>query len=279
MIIDVHTHIFFEEVRREREKFCRKDASFAGIYKDPRAKMAGAEDLLERMEKDGIERSVVFGFPWVDSGICREHNDYIIEAMRRNPSRLIGLCSISTGAGIEGVKEVERCLDQGMAGVGEVASYNKSGSEKGMGSLHEIMEILKERGLPILLHVTEAPGHIYPGKSFTDMRDIYNFIVQYPYVDIILAHWGGGFFFYELMPEVARACSRVYYDTSASPFLYSKNIYRIATEIVGPDRILFGSDYPLIPPVRYIKEMNDASILEEHMEKILGRNTATLFNI
>jgi predicted TIM-barrel fold metal-dependent hydrolase len=279
MIIDCHTHIFFPEVIKDRSKFCRRDPSFSRIYKDPRARIVGAEDLIERMKKDGVDKSIIFGFPWADPGICRDHNDYIIYSMREYPSRLIGLCSIPTDLDRKSLEELERCLDEGMMGVGEVASYDESSSGEGISSLHKVMEVLKERGLPLLLHVTEAVGHDYAGKSYTDMREIYGFILKYPDVDIILAHWGGGFFFYELMPEVSMACRRIYYDTSASPFLYSPRIYRIALDIIGPDRILFGSDYPLIAPSRYLKEIKEAHITDDHMEKILGVNAERLFRI
>ena len=53
--------------------------------------------------------------------------------------------------------------------------------------------------------------------------------------------------FYELMPEVSEALSRCWYDTAASPFIYKDDIYRIAPQVAGGEKILFGSDYPLIP--------------------------------
>jgi hypothetical protein len=94
-----------------------------------------------------------------------------------------------------------------------------------------------------------------------------------------LAHWGGGFFFYELMPEVAKAAERTWYDTAASPFLYRRKIYSVAVTIVGADKILFGSDYPLIPPRRYIEEMEDSGLGEEERRKILGQNIKNLLKL
>jgi predicted TIM-barrel fold metal-dependent hydrolase len=93
---------------------------------------------------------------------------------------------------------------------------------------------------------------------------------------VILAHWGGGFFFYELMPEIAAVCQGVYYDTAASPFLYTKKIYKTAIDIIGPQRILFGSDYPLIPPQRYKQEMQEAGVGAKDLEAILEGNAQRL---
>ena len=50
----------------------------------------------------------------------------------------------------------------------------------------------------------------------------------------------------------------------------------LVAEMVGPDKILFGSDYPLLPPSRYLKEMEEAGLSEEWQEMILGKNLAKL---
>jgi predicted TIM-barrel fold metal-dependent hydrolase len=78
------------------------------------------------------------------------------------------------------------------------------------------------------------------------------------------------------MPEVAKRLSNVYYDTAASPFLYSKRIYSIGSEIIGADRILFGSDFPLIPPRRYFREIEESGLSREDQNKILGLNLLRL---
>lgn len=279
MIVDIHTHLFFPEVYRSRERFCKRDRSFSLIYRDPKAKMIGRDKLVENMAKDGVNKSVCFGFPWIDPGLCHEHNDYILDSMNLYPDNLIGFCSVSPSLGKESIPIIEKFLDAGMKGVGEIASYGKDSGENENAFFDRLMAILRERGLPLLLHVTEAVGHGYPGKSYTDMRWLYDFITQYPDVDIILAHWGGGLIFYEMMPEVSRSCRRVFYDTAASPFLYSPAIYRLAIDIAGRDRILFGSDYPLIPPSRYLREMKKAAISEKNMDKITGQNAAKLLHL
>ncbi|MBM4347235.1 MAG: amidohydrolase, partial [Deltaproteobacteria bacterium] len=68
------------------------------------------------------------------------------------------------------------------------------------------------------------------------------------------------------------AMRNVYYDTAASPFLYSKKIYGVAKEIVGVEKIVFGSDYPLVRPQRYFQEMEESGLSKEDQKKILGLN-------
>jgi predicted TIM-barrel fold metal-dependent hydrolase len=78
------------------------------------------------------------------------------------------------------------------------------------------------------------------------------------------------------MPEVAKTMTNVYYDTAASPFLYSKKIYATISEIVGAKRILFGTDFPLLSPQRYFKELEASGLSEEDQRNILGLNFSRL---
>ena len=106
----------------------------------------------------------------------------------------------------------------------------------------------------------------------TPLERFYELILSFPNLSVLLAHWGGGLLFYELMPEVAKTMANVYYDTAASPFIYSKKIYAIASEIVGAEKILFGTDFPLIRPQRYFQELEASGLSEEDQKKILGLN-------
>ena len=67
--------------------------------------------------------------------------------------------------------------------------------------------------------------------------------------------------FYALMPEVKKALANTWFDTAASPFLYDPAIYGQAIDTVGAEHILFGSDYPLMPQSRAIKEIQSIDIL------------------
>jgi len=82
-----------------------------------------------------------------------------------------------------------------------------------------------------------------------------------------------------LMPEVKKALPNVYFDTAASPFLYEPRIYTLVSELFGADRILFGSDYPLLPQTRLLQEISSASITEEEKRLIKGENARKLLKI
>jgi predicted TIM-barrel fold metal-dependent hydrolase len=279
MVIDFHTHIFPRYFREKRYGFFFQEPAFEALYRSANSRLASKDELLQTMEEQGIQRSVIFGFPWEKTEHFRRHNDYIIESVQRYPDKLTGFCCFSP-LSPHAPSEVRRCLDAGLAGVGELAVYQSGFSEKIIRSLHEVMEICADRNVPVLFHTNEPVGHVYPGKTPVELSEIYALLKQYPSNRIILAHWGGGLFFYSLMKkEVRDVLKNVWFDTAASPFLYDPQIYRMAGEIVGTGKILFGTDYPLISPKRYFEEMELAGLSEESVRGICGENAAKLLSI
>jgi len=276
MIIDFHTHIFPPPFREERDRLATEDPAFQSIYSSPDARIASAEDLIQSMDEEGVQRSVVFGFPWENAELYARHNDYIINAVHQYPDRLTGFCAFSP-LSPGGAQEAERCLNQGLSGIGELAVYGSGLTSETIKGLKDVMAVCVETDVPLLLHTNEPVGHAYPGKTPNTLRQIYDFVRTYPSNRIVLAHWGGGLLFYGLMKkEVREALRNVWFDTAASPFLYTPDIYRMAGEIIGFEKILFGSDYPLIRPQRYFREMADAGIPFEQLAQIKGLNAQRL---
>jgi predicted TIM-barrel fold metal-dependent hydrolase len=279
MRVDFHTHVFPAVFREKREAFFSGEPAFKALYFSPEAKLVGVEELLRNMDHQGIQKSVIFGFPWEVEGHYRRHNDYIIESVQKYPDRLIGFCCFSPFSS-HGPREGERCLDSGLSGVGELAIYGTGLKADTVSDLGEVMALCSQYNVPFLLHVNEPVGHQYPGKAPMNLREIYGFLKAYPLNQIVLAHWGGGILFYALMiKEVKEVLSNVWFDTAASPYLYRPDVYRIAGEIMGFEKILFGSDYPLLKPERYFKEMAAAGLPIHVIEQIAGKNAARLLRL
>jgi predicted TIM-barrel fold metal-dependent hydrolase len=279
MIIDCHTHIFPDEVRKDRERFCKRDEGFSSIYRNSKGKMVGAKDLIASMDESGVEQSVVCGFPWSEPDVCSLHNQYLMEAASKYPQRLIVFFSLLFSNPDWSEKELSRRIKDGAKGVGEIAFYGREMTSQDVDSMKPIFTQMEKEGIPLLLHVNEILGHPYPGKGMTPLERFYDLILAFPRLPIVLAHWGGGLPFYELMPEVAKAMANVYYDTAASPFLYSKKVYATVSEIVGVKKILFGSDFPLLSPQRYFRELQESGLSKEDQGKILGLNLSRLLGM
>jgi predicted TIM-barrel fold metal-dependent hydrolase len=276
VIIDAHTHIFSPDVIQRREMFAKRDPSFEFIYGNPKARMVTYDALIEEMDSTGVDKSIVCGFPWRSLDICRQHNDYMMEAIAAHPDRLVGLATVNPVAGKACDKELARCFSGGLRGVGEISADAQGFQLDDPRTTGRITGAVEEAGLFVLLHTNEDIGHFYPGKTPTTPVAVYRFLEKFGEVTTILAHWGGGLFFYELMPEVAKVTSSVYYDTAASPFLYRPEVYQVALKIVGPGRILFGTDYPLLRMRRHLDEIEGSGLPLESREAILGKNAQAL---
>jgi len=279
MTIDCHVHIFPKNIREAREGFFRGEPSFELLYSPQGSRLVGCEELLEEMDRTGVEKSVIFGFPWERPEVYRRHNDYIMESVARHPDRLLGLGCFSLGSDAC-VEEARRCLDAGLSGLGELAVYKGTFSVHSIPALDPLMTLCRERDVPLLLHTNEPVGHHYPGKTSISLEDLYEFLKTYPDNRIILAHWGGGIFFYRLLKkEVGDVLKNTWFDTAASPFLYRQSVYRVAGEIMGFDRILLGSDYPLISPERYLREISRLSLTSKAFTMITRKNARTVFRL
>ena len=279
MIIDFHTHIVPPEVRKNRERFFDGEPAFKLLYGVPKSRLCGAEELVGNMDAQGIDKSVVFGFPWHREDYFKANNDYVLEAVERTRGRLIGFATAFPLAR-SAEKEFERCLKAGLSGIGELAVYDEGLSQDIRDRFEPVAHIAQRFNVPILLHTNEPVGHAYPGKTPVTLDELYRFLRQYGANRFVLAHWGGGIFFYHLMKrEVKEVLHNTWFDTAASPFLYDKEIYALATRILGPDRILFGSDFPLLKPGRYLEEMKEAGVSENDITKMCGENAARLLKI
>ncbi len=279
MIIDCHTHIFPDEIRDHREAFCEKDEGFSSIYRNPKARVSGAEDLVASMDISGVDRSVICGFPWERKELCGLHNEYLLESASRYPDRLIPFISLPFADPDWSGKELEKRVEEGARGVGETAFYRHEMRLQDIELMKPVLKRMEALEIPFLLHMNETIGHPYPGKGITPLERFHELIVLFPNLSFWLAHWGGGLLFYELMPEVGKTMAHVYYDTAASPFLYSKKIYSIAGQIIGPEKILFGTDFPLLSFRRYLKELEESGLSKEDREKILGLNVSRLLGL
>ncbi|GHO43756.1 hypothetical protein KSX_19190 [Ktedonospora formicarum] len=190
MIIDFHTHIFPPHIRDLRAAYCQRDPWFNELYGNPRARMATAEDLIAEMDAAGVDASVTFSFGWSDSGLIEETNSYVLEAMRRYPGRLYGMAVLQPTAGKRAWRELERCAQSGMIGLGELMPHGQGYRLSDSTLLAPIMDVVRHYQLVVLSHCSEPVGHRYPGKGDVSVSDIITFLTAFPDIRFIAAHWG-----------------------------------------------------------------------------------------
>ena len=123
--------------------------------------------------------------------------------------------------------------------------------------------------------MNEQVGHSYPGKGEAGAVEAYLFAAARPDVPVIFAHLGGGLVFFETMPEIA-GLEKVFYDTAAQPFLYKPAVYQEIKAAGALGKVLLGSDYPLLSPRRYLRDMEASGLSEDEVAKVAGGNALRL---
>ncbi|MDR2964382.1 MAG: amidohydrolase family protein [Treponema sp.] len=280
-MIDFHVHITPPDIISDCKKYAEKEPYFSLLFYENTAfannrKFASAEDIVAALEHEDsyFDKAVVFGFAFRDIGLCRYVNDYVIESVKKYPHRLIGFCVVPPH--IEASKEIERCYNAGLKGVGELFPAGQDIDLEDKDNTLLITDTCKEMGLPLLLHVNEQVGHQYKGKTTVPLKHIETFVVNNPEIKIVLAHWGGGLMFYETMPEIKESFRNVYYDTAASPFLYDMRIYDTVKALGLCNKVLFGSDFPLLPQSKYMEAINNSVLSHEEKQMIMSDNALKL---
>jgi predicted TIM-barrel fold metal-dependent hydrolase len=277
MKIDSHIHVTPPEISANPGKYASTEPYFALLSASPKNKFATAEEVIDELDSNGFAGAVIFGFGFQDLGLCRMVNDYVIEKVKAYPERLAGLIAVPP-AHPGALAEIERAHDAGLKGVGEIFPSGQCFDIGDAAVTRTFTGLCAERRLPILVHANEPVGHYYPGKTDTTLRQLEQFIEHSQDCDIILAHWGGGLFFYETMPEVREKCGRVYYDCAATPLLYDKHVCETAVNMQLAGRILFGSDYPLVQIKTCLDEIRKCTTDVRTMTLVFGYNCARIFN-
>ena len=275
-IIDSHTHILPKDVKNNIHKYLNIDSTFNTLFSNAQ-NICTAEELIDSMDTLKIDTSIILGMGWNDNKFNEYVNDYLIESSKKYPEKLIPITGIIPDGHNAAVYEAERCINLGAKGFGEIHADSQNIDISDKKKFASYAEILQSNNLPIILHSSEPVGHKYPGKGSSTPNKIEQFVYNFPELKIILAHWGGGMFLYELMPEISSSFKNVYYDSATSPFLYNQKIFQIAIETVTSNKILFGSDFPLISQNRLLNELHNMIIKDKDIQNVLYQNAKSLF--
>ena len=291
MVIDAHCHILPPGFGGRHRELAARDATYAALFPRAGGRVADAEGLLSAMDAAGVDSAMVMGFGWTDAALAAEVNDYLLDAAAAHPGRLTALASVNPAwdasvnpawdasvnpAGNPAVVEAERCLRRGAAGIGELHADTQGFDLADYDTMAPLMGLLRAWRRPLVLHASEPVGHQYPGKGRATPERLLRLVSNFPDNLIVLAHLGGGLPFYAAMPEVGAALGNAYYDTAALPFLYRPAAVAAAALTAGSERILFGSDYPLLAQKRVMAYIGAAGLDEDDTAAVLGGNAAAL---
>lgn len=271
---DVHTHRMTGD-RRKRQQSELGDAR--------RLFQQGGSDEtpLEFYRRRGLA-AVIFDVDSETTSGLRISNDEIAQQVRESDGQFIGFGSVDPWKGAAAIREVERCKELGLRGVKlQPITQAFHVNERRFYPLWDACQSLE---LPLLIHTgttalgNDSPGgrglHLAYGRPVPAIDDV---AADFPRLTIIAAHIGWPWHL-ELL-AVARHKGNVYVDLSGSAPKYFPPEVVTYFNSVMPHKFLFGSDYPLLSPDRWLDEFGRLEVKEAVRPKILYENACRLFDL
>lgn len=227
-----------------------------------------ADILVRRLNKFGIDKTIVMPNPLNTVERIEEPNNLIFESMEKYPERFIGFCCANPRFKDDAVQEVERCFNFGFKGFGEIVAdaWSLSADDETIVSL---LASVKKFNLPILFHSSDTPNS-YP-------KIIEKVVSLFPTTSIVIGHMGTWNRLAEDAIAVAKRHENVYLETST---IESTRMIQKAIDEVGAERVLFGSDsFTDEEMEKELKKIIMLNLSEKDKKLIMGENAAKLLDL
>jgi predicted TIM-barrel fold metal-dependent hydrolase len=235
-----------------------------------------AEELIARMDSNGIDIAVVFP---VNTGMLAHEafvarNSEVIGALQHHPDRLVGFCTVSPLHGEAVVDEIERCFEQGIKGV-KLHPRKHGGYPLNSEVLDPLMRVARKLDIPVLAHTDFNDQICTPYQARMLAR-------RHPDVTLFLAHYGHDSGAVHWVPEVVADAENIMLECSGTPDL-PQAVFNHACEVLGGERLVFGSDSPDLSPEVNLTKLQVAEeyygLSQDAKSKILGENAARILKL
>ena len=276
--IDVHTHA---EVGRTGEDGLLPE------WREAAQKYfgEGGTPTVEEVAAYYRERNMLAVVFTVDAetvtGRAAVRNEEILEVAAANPDVLIPFASVDPNRP-NAVGEVRRLI-RDTAVRGFKFHPNVQAFFPNDRAFYPIYEAIEEAGLPALFHTghsgigTGLPGGGGIRLKYSNPMHVDDVAVDFPALKIVLAH--PSFPWQDEAISVALHKQQVYIDLSGwSPKYFPPQLVRYANTQLR-DRVLFGSDFPLITPDRWLADFAQADFKDEVRPLVLKENAARLLGL
>jgi predicted TIM-barrel fold metal-dependent hydrolase len=270
--IDTHVHIEPDPTGNAAEEAARKYFGNSGVS-------YGRKELAEYYRSRNIG-CVVFSVDERLTGRPQVPNDEVAAFAAENSDIVMAFASVDPMRGPEAVKEARRLIATG--GIRGFKLHPPlqqfHANDK---AAYPFYEVIAEAKLPVIFHTghsgigTGMPGGGGVRLKYGNPMDIDDVAVDFPDMPIIMAHPS-----FPWQDEAISVClhkPQVYIDLSGwSPKYFSPVLIQYANTLLKK-KMLFGSDYPLITPDRWLADFAAIAIRDEVRPLILKENAARLF--
>jgi predicted TIM-barrel fold metal-dependent hydrolase len=258
MIIDVHSHLFDDNPRSRN----------FGFFGEPEGPVS-LDTFARHALAQGVDLMILSADPeWgkTPEGLAGG-NARVADLVRRHPQRFAGLCQVSPFLVDESLAQMDRHIANGnLIGIGELCQYVLN-YETDDARMDAFIERAIELDVPVLEH-----------SSVLQQSDgIARLAERFPRARFVMAHLGGMYNWPHGL-EVARAHDNVWVDTSGFVMLCLGAMRRALAEI-GPSKILFGVDFPLIEAAPLVAALKNLRLSTADFDLLAWKNASELFHL
>ena len=224
------------------------------------------EEFDTYLTRTGVQRGIINS---VRSQLAKTPQEFIAgnrEVARRaekSKGRYLAACIVNPLFIDESLREMENCRKQlGMVWVGELVNYELP-YEYTIREFEQLVDQAVKLNMVLDVH--------------TELAEMDYIIGKFPKATIVFPHFGDGKEFDHIFKRIDAVAKHpnTYLDTSG----YGHDrvgMLEYAVKTIGPDRVLFGSDFSINDPASVIGRIEHAFITEDQREKILSRNLEAL---
>lgn len=219
--------------------------------------------LLRSMDGHGIDMAVVSP---ADRGLVvanRAANREVARAVGRHPDRLMGYAAVNPWLGARAIPELDRALDMGMRGL-----YLHPRIQ-GLRLLDPHVARLADHAGRIGLPVHVATGSLVAGHPLA----LAELARQLPHVRFVLGSGGHSDLWLDVIPAMGWA-SNLWLEVSYK----ATHVIREYVDLLGADRVLFGSDAPLNDQGLELTKLRNAGLEPDAFRAVSGANLLGLLS-
>jgi predicted TIM-barrel fold metal-dependent hydrolase len=224
------------------------------------------EEFDAYLSKTGVQRGIINSVRCQLAKTAKdfiEGNREIARRAEKSKGRFLGACVVNPLFIDETLREMEECRKQlGMVWVGELCNYTVPYQY----TIKEFEQLVAQAvKLNMVLDV------------HTELEEMDYIIEKFPQATIVFPHFGDDHEYAHIFKRIDAVASHpnTYLDTSGSGH-DRVGMLEYAVKTIGPDRVLFGSDFSINDPSKVIARVENALITEEQRQKILAGNLEAL---
>lgn len=262
MIIDAHCHIY-------PDKIAEKAAHSTGNFYDLPMKYDGkVSTLLECGEKAGVDKYIVQSVATTPKQVS-SINHFIADTVKMYPEKMIGLGTLHPDS--EDIKgDVEELIKLGLHGVKLHPDIQKFKLDDYR--CLKIYDLCEKNHLPILIHTGDNR------YDYSNPNRLIPILEIYTELSVIGAHFGGWSIWNEASKKLC-GFKNFYVDCSSSFYMLDDETIKEIISRYTPDRVLFGTDYPMWNPDEELKRLRSLGLSQEDIEKIEYKNALKAYSI